>query len=61
MVLMDDNFASIVAAVKEGRTVYDNLRKVLAWTLPTNAGESLAIIAAITLGLTLPITPLQIL
>ncbi|HET7687757.1 MAG TPA: HAD-IC family P-type ATPase [Candidatus Macondimonas sp.] len=61
MVLVDDNFASIVAAVKEGRTVYDNLRKVLAWTLPTNGGESLAIIAAIALGLTLPITPLQIL
>jgi len=61
MVLMDDNFASIVAAVKEGRTVDDNLRKVLAWTLPTNGGESLAIIAAIALGLTLPITPLQIL
>ncbi len=61
MVLMDDNFASIVAAVKEGRTVYDNLRKVLAWTLPTNGGESLAIIAAIAFGLTLPITPLQIL
>jgi len=61
MVLVDDNFASIVAAVKEGRTVYDNLRKVLAWTLPTNGGESLAIIAAVAFGLTLPITPLQIL
>lgn len=61
MVLMDDNFASIVAAVKEGRTVHDNLRKVLVWALPTNAGEALVIIAAIVLGLTLPITPLQIL
>ncbi len=39
MVLADDNFASIVAAVREGRTVYDNLTKVIAWTLPTNGGE----------------------
>ena len=41
MVLADDNFASIVAAVREGRTVYDNLKKVIAWTLPTNGGEAL--------------------
>jgi magnesium-transporting ATPase (P-type) len=61
MVLADDNFASIVAAVKEGRTVYDNLKKVVAWSLPTNIGEAFAIIAAILLGLTLPITPVQIL
>ncbi|MCS6891933.1 MAG: HAD-IC family P-type ATPase, partial [Rhodovarius sp.] len=61
MVLADDNFASIVAAVREGRTVYDNLRKVIAWTLPTNGGEALTIIAAILAGLPLPITPLQIL
>ena len=61
IVLADDNFASIVAAVNEGRTVYDNIRKVIAWTLPTNGGEALAIIAAIMLGLTLPMTPAQIL
>ncbi|MGA7456948.1 MAG: HAD-IC family P-type ATPase [Methyloceanibacter sp.] len=61
VVLADDNFASIVAAVREGRTVYDNLRKVIEWTLPTNGGESSAIIAAIALGLTLPVTPIQIL
>ena len=61
VVLADDNFASIVAAVAEGRTVYDNLRKVIAWTLPTNGGESSAIIAAIAFGLTLPMTPVQIL
>ncbi|HET8729442.1 MAG TPA: HAD-IC family P-type ATPase, partial [Alphaproteobacteria bacterium] len=61
MVLADDNFASIVAAVREGRTVYDNLKKVIAWTLPTNGGEALSIIAAILLGITLPITPVQIL
>ena len=57
--LADDNFASIVAAVREGRTVYDNLRKVIALTLPTNAGEASAIIAAIAFGLTLPMTPVQ--
>lgn len=61
MVLADDNFASIVAAVREGRTVYDNLTKVIAWTLPTNGGEMIIIAAAILLGLTLPITPVQIL
>ena len=61
IVLADDNFASIVAAVREGRTVYDNLQKVIAWTLPTNGGEAAAIIGAITFGLMLPITPIQIL
>ncbi|MFT3717258.1 HAD-IC family P-type ATPase [Pseudorhodoferax sp.] len=61
IVLADDNFASIVAAVREGRTVYDNIRKVIAWTLPTNGGEVLAIVAALVLGLTLPMTAPQIL
>jgi magnesium-transporting ATPase (P-type) len=61
MVLADDNFASIVAAVREGRTVYDNLTKVIAWTLPTNGGEAFTIILAVLLGLTLPVTPVQIL
>ncbi len=61
IILADDNFASIAAAVKEGRTVYDNLRKVIAWTLPTNAGEGLAIIIAVMFALPLPITPVQIL
>ena len=61
LVLADDNFASIVAAVREGRTVYDNIKKVISWTLPTNAGEALTIIAALLLGMTLPITPVQIL
>jgi magnesium-transporting ATPase (P-type) len=61
MVLADDNFASIVAAVREGRTVYDNMVKVIGWALPTNGGEALAIVAAIALGVALPITPLQIL
>jgi magnesium-transporting ATPase (P-type) len=61
MVLLDDNFASIVAAVHEGRTVYDNIRKVIAWTLPTNGGEALAVVLAILVGFTLPMTATQIL
>ncbi len=61
MVLLDDNFASIVAAVREGRVVYDNIRKVVAWTLPTNGGEALIVIAAILFGFTLPMSPVQIL
>jgi magnesium-transporting ATPase (P-type) len=61
MVLLDDNFASIAAAVREGRTVYDNLRKGLAFLLPINGGESVSLIVALLLGLTLPITALQIL
>jgi magnesium-transporting ATPase (P-type) len=61
MVLTDDNFASIEAAVEEGRAVWDNLVKFITWTLPTNFGEGLVIVAAILFGATLPITPLQIL
>ncbi|PWF43983.1 cation-transporting P-type ATPase [Massilia glaciei] len=61
LVLADDNFASIVAAVREGRTVYDNIRKVISWTLPTNAGEAATIIVALLFGMTLPVTPIQIL
>ena len=61
MVLTDDNFASIEAAVEEGRGVWDNLIKFITWTLPTNFGEGLVIVAAILFGATLPITPLQIL
>jgi magnesium-transporting ATPase (P-type) len=61
IVLADDNFASIAHAVEEGRTVYDNLRKALLFILPTNGGETLTLIAAIVLGRTLPITPVQIL
>ena len=61
MVLTDDNFASIEAAVEEGRGVYDNLVKFIIWTLPTNFGEGLVILFAVLAGVTLPITPLQIL
>lgn len=61
MVLMDDNFSSIEAAVEEGRGVYDNLVKFITWTLPTNLGEGLVILAAVFAGVQLPILPVQIL
>ena len=61
MVLTDDNFSSIEAAVEEGRGVVDNLVKFIVWTLPTNLGEGLVIMAAIFLGVALPILPAQIL
>jgi len=61
LVLSDDKFTSIAAAVREGRTVYDNLKKVIGWTLPTSGGEAAAIIAALLIGVTLPISAVQIL
>ncbi len=61
MVLADDNFASIVHAVEEGRTIYDNIKKSILFILPTNGGEAFSLIAAILFGYTLPITPVQIL
>ena len=61
IVLADDNFASIAAAVREGRTVYDNIKKVISWTLPTSAGEAMTIVVALFLGLALPVTAVQIL
>jgi Ca2+-transporting ATPase len=61
MVLTDDNFASIEAAVEEGRGVYDNLVKFIAWTIPTNVGEGLVIMAAVFAGAALPILPVQLL
>jgi calcium-translocating P-type ATPase len=61
LVLADDNFATIAAAVREGRTVHDNLTKVISWTLPTNAGEALTIMVALLAGLALPVTAVQIL
>jgi Ca2+-transporting ATPase len=61
MVLTDDNFATIEAAVEEGRGIFDNLIKFITWTLPTNGGEGLVILAAVLLGAELPILPLQIL
>lgn len=61
VVLLDDNFASLAAAVAEGRTVYQNLRKAIAFLLPINGGEAISLVVALLLGLTLPISPLQIL
>ncbi len=61
MVLTDDNFASIEAAVEEGRGVFDNLTKFIVWILPTNLGEAAMLITAILLGLPLPALPLQLL
>lgn len=61
VVLANDNFATIAAAVREGRAVYDNLKKFILFMLPTNGGEALVVIAAILLELTLPLTPAQIL
>jgi magnesium-transporting ATPase (P-type) len=61
VVLADDDFASIAAAVREGRAVYDNIRKFILFMLPTNGGEALVVIAAILFEFMLPLTPAQIL
>ncbi len=61
MILLDDDFATIEAAVEEGRGVFDNLTKFIVWTLPTNIGEGMVILVAIMVGTTLPILPVQIL
>ncbi len=59
MVLADDNFASIVNAIEEGRKVYDNIKKTITFLLPTNGGQGAAIMLAILAGTTLPVTPVQ--
>ena len=61
MVLLDDNFATIVAAVEEGRVIYDNIRKFIRYTLTSNAGEIWVMLLAPFLGMPLPLLPLQIL
>ncbi len=61
MVLADDNFATIVNAIEEGRTVYDNIRKALFFIIPTNGAEALVLMTAILFGVVMPITPVQIL
>jgi len=61
MILTDDNFATIAAAVEEGRGIYDNLVKFIAWTLPTNGGEGLVLLASVLFGTTLPVLPVQLL
>ncbi len=60
MILADDNFASITAAVKEGRTVYNNIEKAILFMLPTNVAQALVIMVAIFLGFTMPITAPQV-
>ncbi|HYG77665.1 MAG TPA: cation-transporting P-type ATPase [Planctomycetota bacterium] len=61
MILTDDNFATIEAAVEEGRGVFDNLTKFIVWTLPTNGGEALILLTAILFGIVLPALPVQLL
>lgn len=61
MVLLDDNFSTIVAAVEEGRRVYDNLKKTILFILPTNGAESVLIMASILFGTAMPLLPVQIL
>ena len=61
MILADDNFASITAAVKEGRTVYNNIEKAILFLLPTNVAQALVIAVAIFFGFTMPITAPQVL
>jgi Ca2+-transporting ATPase len=60
-VLLDDNFATIVGAVEEGRIIYDNIRKFLKYTMTSNTGEILVMLLAPLLGMPLPLVPLQIL
>ncbi len=61
MILLDDNFATIVSAIEEGRRIYDNIRKFIRYTMTSNAGEILVMLAAPFLGMPLPLLPLQIL
>jgi Ca2+-transporting ATPase len=61
MVLADDNFASIVAAVREGRGIFDNIRKTLVYLLSGNTGELAVMLVAALAGLPLPLLPLQLL
>jgi len=61
IVLADDNFSSIERAVEEGRTIYDNLKKAILFILPTNGAQGLVMLTAVVFGLTLPLTPVQIL
>ncbi len=61
IVLADDNFATIRGAIREGRRIYDNIRKSVVFLLPTNGAQSLVILVAVVFGLALPLTPVQVL
>lgn len=61
VVLADDNFATIADAVQMGRTIYDNLRKAIVFILPTNGAQGLVVLVSVLLGMTLPLTPVQVL
>lgn len=61
IVLADDNFATIRSAIREGRRIYDNLRKSVVFLLPTNGAQSLVILVAVVFGFALPLTPVQVL
>jgi Ca2+-transporting ATPase len=61
LILLDDNFATIVRAVREGRKIYDNLRRFIRYAVTTNSSEILTMLVAPLLGLPLPLLPLQIL
>jgi P-type Ca2+ transporter type 2C len=61
MILLDDNFASIIHAMKEGRVIFSNIRRMLFYLLSTNTGEAITMVGAIALGMPMPLQPVQIL